>query len=206
MKRLMKDPLNLIVVGVAGQGNVVISLLISDALVREGYLVTFGQTYGVTQRGGSVMNYIRISKEIQYSPIIPDGGADIILGLEPVEAMRMLGQYGNPNVITVFNPRPIFSEDITSFFGVEYPDVDKLIKAIKGLSDKTLIVNATEEAQELGNPILANVILVGVLVGLGALPLDENSLEPVLRERFPKMIDLNMRAFNKGMELVKVVA
>lgn len=203
MKRLMKDPLNLIVVGVAGQGNVVISLLISDALVREGYLVTFGQTYGVTQRGGSVMNYIRISKEIQYSPIIPDGGADIILGLEPVEAMRMLGQYGNPNVITVFNPRPIYSEDIASFFGVQYPDVDKLIKAIKGLSAKTLIVNATEEAQKLGNPILANVILTGVLVGLGALPLDENSLEPVLRERFPKMIDLNMKAFNRGMELVR---
>lgn len=203
MKRLMKDPLNLIVVGMAGQGNVVISLLISDALVREGYLVTFGQTYGVTQRGGSVMNYIRISKEIRYGPIIPDGGADIILGMEPVEAMRMLGQYGNPNVITVFNPRPIYSEDTASFFGVQYPDVDKLIKAIKGLSAKTLIVNATEEAQKLGNPILANVILTGVLVGLGALPLDENSLEPVLRERFPKMIDLNMKAFNRGMELVR---
>ena len=201
IKTLMKDPLNLIVIGVAGQGNVVISLLICNALVREGYLVNFGQTYPSQQRGGTVINFIRISKEMLYSPIIPDGCADVILALEPVEAMRMLEQFGNPDVITIVNPRPIHSVDIVSG-EAEYPDMDKLIEAIKELSARTWIIRATEEAQKLGNPILSNVILAGALVGSGALPLDRESLEPLLRERFPEAVDLNMMAFNKGIELV----
>jgi len=200
-KTLIKDPLNLIVIGAAGQGNVQISLLIGDALVREGYLVTFGQTYGATQRGGSVTNYVRISKEVQCSPIIPEGRADIILALEPVEAMRMLRRYGNPDVITIVNSRPIHPIDITGG-QAEYPDLEKLIEAIKRLSAKAWVINATEEAQRQGDPILTNVILTGALIGSGAVPLDKESLEPLLQERFPKAIELNMAAFNRGIELV----
>ena len=200
-KTLMKDPLNLIVIGAAGQGNVQISLLIGDALVREGYLVTFGQTYGATQRGGSVTNYVRISKEVQCSPIVPEGRADIILALEPVEAMRMLRRYGNPDVITIINSRPIHPIDITGG-QAEYPELDELLDAIKRLSAKAWVINATEEAQRLGDPILANVILTGALIGSGAVPLDKESLEPLLQERFPKAIELNMAAFNRGIELV----
>ncbi len=200
-KTLMKDPLNLIVIGAAGQGNVQISLLIGDALVREGYLVTFGQTYGATQRGGSVTNYVRISKEVQCSPIVPEGRADIILALEPVEAMRMLRRYGNPNVITIVNSRPIHPIDITGG-QAEYPDLDELLDAIKRLSAKAWVINATEEAQRLGDPILANIILTGALIGTTTLPLDKESLEPLLIERFPKAIELNMMAFSRGIELV----
>jgi indolepyruvate ferredoxin oxidoreductase beta subunit len=201
MKTLMKDPLNLIIVGVGGQGNVVISQLIGNALVREGYLVTFGQTYPSWQRGGTVINFIRISKELQYSPIIPEGGADIILGMEAVETMRMLVQFGNPGVTTIVNPRAIHSINIAGG-EAEYPDINKLIEAIKELSAKLWVIYATEEAQKLGNPMLANVILLGALIGSGTLPLDKKSLEPVLRERFPKLIELNMTAFGKGMELI----
>ena len=202
MKTLMKDPLNLIVIGVAGQGNVVTSLLICNALVREGYVVTFGQSYPAQQRGGPVVNYIRVSRETQCSPIIPQGRADIIVAMEPVEAVRMLAQYGNPEVITMVNPRPIHAIDIAGS-KAKYPGLDKLIGAVKELSAKTWVVNATEEAQELGNPILANVILVGALVGSGLLPLDTKSLEPVIKERFPKAFEANMIAFNKGMELIR---
>lgn len=200
-KTLMKDPLNLIIIGAAGQGNVQISLLIGDALVREGYLVTFGQTYGATQRGGSVTNYVRISKEVQCSPIVPEGRADIILALEPVEAMRMLRRYGNPDVITIVNSRAIHPIDITGG-QAEYPDLEKLIDAIKRLSAKAWVINATEEAQRLGDPILANVILTGTLIGSGAVPLDKQSLEHLLQERFPKAFELNMAAFSRGIELV----
>lgn len=200
-KTLMKDPLNLIVIGAAGQGNVQISLLIGDALVREGYLVTFGQTYGATQRGGSVTNYVRISKEVQCSPIVPEGRADIILALEPVEAMRMLRRYGNPDVITIINSRPIHPIDITGG-QAEYPELDELLDAIKRLSAKAWVINATEEAQRLGDPILANVILTGALIGSSTLPLDKESLEPLLQERFPKAFELNMAAFSRGIELV----
>ena len=200
-KTLIKDPLNLIVIGAAGQGNVQISLLIGDALVREGYLVTFGQTYGATQRGGSVTNYVRISKEVQCSPIVPEGRADIILALEPVEAMRMLRRYGNPDVITIVNSRAIHPIDISGG-QAEYPELDELLDAIKRLSAKAWVINATEEAQRLGDPILANMILTGALIGSGAVPLDKESLEHLLQERFPKAIKLNMMAISRGIELV----
>jgi len=202
MKELKNDPLSLIVIGVAGQGNVVTSFLICEALVNEGFRVTFGQTYPAQQRGGPVINYIRISKEIQASPIIPEGRADVIVAMEPVEAMRMLYQYGNPDVITMVNPRPIQAIDGTGL-GTKYPSVDKLLEDITALSAKTWIIQATEEARKLGNPIMANVILVGALVGSGILPLDRKAVEPLLRERFPKSIDINLKALDKGIELVK---
>lgn len=202
MKELMKDPLSLIVIGVAGQGNVVTSFLICNALLNEGYRVTFGQSYPAQQRGGPVINFIRISTDIQASPIIPEGRADVIVAMEPVEAMRMLNRYGNPDVITMVNPRPIQAIDIAGL-GAKYPSVDKLMEDIEALSGKTWVVNATEEAQKLGNPIMANVILVGALVGSGVLPLDRKAMEPVLEERFPKDLDINMGALDKGIELMK---
>ena len=202
MKALMNDPLSIIVIGVAGQGNVVTSYLICNALVREGYLVTFGQSYPAQQRGGSVINYIRVSREVQVSPIVPQGRADVIVAMEPVEALRMLNQYGNPDVITMVNPRPLQAIDTTGL-GVKYPSIDKLMDDIKELSAKTWVVNATDEAQELGNAIMANVVLVGALVGSGVLPLTRKSMEPVLRERFPKAVDINLKAFDKGVELIK---
>ncbi len=200
MKTLMKDPLNLICVGVAGQGNVVISTLISNTLVNEGYLVTFAQVYGGNQRGGAVVNYVRISKEIQYSPMMLPGQADIVLGLEPLETLRMLGQYGNPDVVTIVNPRPIYSIEVTTG-QAEYPDLDELMETIKELSAKTWIINATEEARELGDIRVVNVLLSGALIGSGTLPLDKKSLEPAIRERFPKAIERNMMALNRGWEL-----
>lgn len=201
VKTLMKDPLNVIVAGVGGQGNIVISSLVSAALVREGYFVVVGETYGASQRGGAVMSHVRISEEAQYGPLIPNGCADIILGMEPVETLRVLGQFGNPNVITIVNPRPIYPLSVLSG-EAEYPDIGKLIETIKELSGRTWVINATEEAQKLGNPIFANVLLIGALIGLGMLPLDKKSLEPVLQERFPKAFEANVEAFNKGLELM----
>lgn len=202
MKDLMKDPLSLIVIGVAGQGNVVTSYLICNALVSEGYQVTFGQSYPAQHRGGPVVNYIRVSKDVQASPIIPEGRADVIVAMEPVEAMRMLNKYGNPDVLTMVNPRPIQAIDIAGV-GTNYPSVDKILKDIDALSAKMWVVDATEEAQNLGNAIMANVVLVGALVGSGVLPLNREVMEPVLLERFGKALDINMKAFDRGFELVQ---
>jgi indolepyruvate ferredoxin oxidoreductase beta subunit len=201
-KQLNKDPLNLIITGVGGQGNVMISLILGNAFVRDGFFVTIGETYGASQRGGPVMSHMRISRETQYSPFIPDGCADIILGMEPVETLRMLGKYGNPNVITIINPRPIYSIDVTGG-NAEYPDLNNLVQTIKELSSQTWLISATEEAQKMGSHMFANAILIGAIVGAGVLPLDRKSIEPVLRETFPKEIETNLVAFNKGIKLVK---
>jgi len=197
MKTLTKDPLNLIIAGVGGQGNVMISLLIGKAFIREGYFVTIGETYGASQRSGSVMSHLRISRETEYSPFIPNGRADIILGMEPVETLRILQQFGNFNVITIANSRLIHAA------GMEYPSLDKIVEAIEGLSAKSWLLNATDEAMKLGDPIFANMILIGALVGSGIFPIDKKSMELMLRESFPgEKLEINMVAFNKGMELV----
>jgi indolepyruvate ferredoxin oxidoreductase beta subunit len=202
VKRLSKDPLNLIITGVGGQGNVMISLIIGNAFAREGYFVTVGETYGASQRGGPVMSHLRISTESQYSPFIPDGCADIILGMEPAETLRMLGQYGNPGVITIVNPRPVHSIDVTSG-SAEYPESGDLLETIREMSSKTQVINATEEAQRMGSPVFANAILMGALIGSGVLPIDKASVEAVLRETFPREMETNLAAFNRGSELVK---
>lgn len=201
-KKLNKDPLNLIITGVGGQGNVIISLIIGNAFVKEGYFVTVGETYGASQRGGPVMSQLRISTESQYSPFIPDGCADIILGMEPVETLRMLGRYGNSSVITMVNSRPIYSIDVTAG-QAEYPELHSLLNTIKELSAKTWVINATAEAQKMGSPVFANAILIGALIGSGILPIDKTSVEAVLPETFLRGIVTNLAAFNKGFELVK---
>ncbi len=204
-KRLSKDPLNLIITGVGGQGNVMISLIVGKALVRAGYFVTIGETYGASQRGGPVMSHIRISEHTQYSPFIPDGCADVILGMEPVETLRMLSRYGNPNVVTIINPRPIYSIDVTGG-QASYPDLDELMSVVRKLSAKVWVINATEEAQKMGSAMFANSFLIGALVASQILPLKRESVEAVLRETFSREIDANILAFNKGMELTKLSA
>lgn len=196
MKTLTKDPLNLIIAGVGGQGNVMISLLIGKAFVRQGYFVTIGETYGASQRSGSVMSHLRISRESQYSPFIPNGRADIILGMEPVETLRILQQFGNSDVITITNSRLVYA------VGMEYPSLDKVAEAIKGLSARLWLIDATDEAAKLGDPVFANMILIGTLIGSGILPIDRKSIELSLQESSPKeKLNANMLAFNKGMEL-----
>jgi len=201
VNNLIKDPLNVVIAGVGGQGNIVISELIGSALVKQGYFVTVGETFGASQRGGAVMSHLRISTETRYGPLIPKGGAHIVMGMEPMETLRVLREYGNPEVVTIVNPRPI--NPLTVLSGeAEYPDIDKLLEIIKGLSAKTWIINATDEAQMLGNVMSANILLIGSLLALNMLPLGHKEFEPVIQEKFPKAIDINLRAFKRGDELV----
>ncbi|MBW1713904.1 MAG: 2-oxoacid:acceptor oxidoreductase family protein, partial [Deltaproteobacteria bacterium] len=76
-----KDPLNIIITGVGGQGNVLASQILGQMLIDQGYMVTIGETLRLSQRGGSVMSHIRVSKQHQLSPQIPQGAAHLILTL-----------------------------------------------------------------------------------------------------------------------------
>jgi len=200
MKQLIKDPVNLVISGVGGQGNVMVSLVVGNALVNDGYFVTIGETYGSSQRGGSVMSHVKISAVKQYSPLISEGQADIILGMEPAETLRMLKHFGNGRVVTIVNPRQIHAVDITG--GEGYTSTEKLLEMIEGLSAKNCVVNATEEAQKMGNPILANMILIGALAKTGLLPINEEALVNVINQMFPKAVEVNKKALEVGMGLV----
>ena len=194
-----KDPLNIIVTGVGGQGNVLVSQLMGRALVRAGYHVTIGETYGVSQRGGAVMSHLRASRQAQYGPLIPSGQADVILGLEPVETLRVLAQYGNPAVTVITNSRPVYPLSV-AIGAARYPTVDEIMTALEELSSRAWMINATEIAVELGAPILANIVMVGALVGAGVLPLGPEEVEAEFQESLPgDRLESNLKAFRRGL-------
>jgi indolepyruvate ferredoxin oxidoreductase beta subunit len=206
LKMKEKDPLNVIVTGVGGQGNVLISQLIGKALVREGHHVTIGETYGASQRGGAVMSHLRISRQEQYGPLIPEGQADVILGLEPVETMRVLAQYGHPGVIVIANSRPVYTMAVTTGMA-EYPGTPKIARTLEELSSTAWLIGATDIALELGASILTNIVMLGALVGSGALPLPTEAFEAELRDSLPSdRLELNLQAARRGLEEARRLA
>lgn len=200
---MTKDPFNVAVSGVGGQGNVLASLLIGAVLVDAGYKVTIGETYGASQRGGSVLSHVRISHTEQYGPLMPPGSADLVVALEPTEAARVLGQLGNPETVSVVNTRPVYPVDVIAG-DLSYPDIDELFEKIQSLSKRSYFLNATEKALELGNPILANIILIGAAAGAKLLPISEDGLcKAIVDYLSPDKVDINRKAFLAGMEMVK---
>ena len=193
-----KETYNLIITGVGGQGNVLSSQLIGQAEVSQGYFVTIGETYGASQRGGSVMSHIRVSSKKQLSPLIPRGKADIVVGLEPVEALRVLTVYGNHWTVVIANTRPIYPVDVTS--GDEkYPEPEEIRRALESLSRKVYFIPATERAMELGSPILGNMIMIGALLELDLLPLSPAKFRQTLKKNFTaQRLETNLRALEAG--------
>ena len=203
MKTLAKEPLNVIIGGVGGQGNVLMALLVGKALVNKGYFAGVGDTYGVSQRGGPVASHVRISKERSYGPLISAGFADVVLALEPAEALRLLSQFGNPNTVVITNSRPVYPPDVSSG-KASYPELSELFQTIGQYSAKCRVVEATEAALKMGDRIFTNIIMIGCLIGADLLPLDKESMVEVLAERFRgAVLDNNVKALDKGIELVR---
>ena len=197
-----KEAYNLIITGVGGQGNVLSSQLIGQALVGKGYFVTIGETYGASQRGGSVMSHIRISSQKQLSPLIPKGKADIVVGLEPVETLRVLTVYGNPGTVVISNTRPIYPVDVTSG-DQKYPDREEIRGALESLSRKVYHIPATEKALEMGAPILGNMIMIGALLELNLLPLSPPEFRKILAKIFASQrLETNLQALDQGMKII----
>ena len=199
---LLHDPYNLIITGVGGQGNVLASRVIGDMLTRLGYYVTIGETFGASQRGGSVMSHVRISSEGVLSPQIPQSKAHMVVALEPTEAIRVLKTYGNPDVKALCNTRPIQSVGVICG-DQTYPEPQSIVQWIQELSSKAWFFDPTEEALKLGNPIVANIITVGGLAATRDLPLDRDVFQDVISTRFSvQKVQLNLKAFDTGREMI----
>ncbi len=190
--------LNLIITGVGGQGNVLASQIIGNAAVKKGLKISIGETFGLSQRGGPVMSHIRISDNKACGPLIPPNMADIILGIEPLECLRIIKEFGNEETIVISNSRPIYPINVIAG-DVAYPDTDE-IKQVLEKTCKTLFwLEATELAIELGNPILLNVIMLGALSALPIFPVSEVDLLEMICKFLPSSkLEVNKKAFKKG--------
>lgn len=201
----MKDPFNMIIGGVGGQGNVLASQIVGTLLVSKGYVVTIGETYGASQRGGAVMSHLRISGKDPFSPLIPEGKGDLLMALEPVEALRILGTYGNPEVMTLLNTRPIHPMDVISG-NATYPELGDVLEKLKQLNKRLWTLNATQIALDMGDPIFSNVAMLGAFCAIGVLPLEREDFEGAISELLPAVrLTENLEAFDRGGDAVREV-
>jgi indolepyruvate ferredoxin oxidoreductase, beta subunit len=203
---LGKDPYNVIITGVGGQGNVIASRMLGNILAKKGYAITIGETFGVSQRGGSVMSHIRISASGTWSPQMPKGKADLVVALEPIESLRVMAGYGNPETKVLSNSRPVYPVGVIAG-DQKYPAKEELNDALLKLSKDVKFIDATDEALKLGEPILSNVIMMGAIAGLNDLPFDTPDFAEVVAGTFKKeKQEINIRAFELGKALVRQAA
>lgn len=194
---LEKDPLNLIITGVGGQGNVLASHIVASAGIKEELYVTVGETYGASQRGGPVMSHVRFSSQAQCSPLISEGQADIVVGLEPVEALRVMAEFGNPKTRVIVSPRPIYPIWVLSG-QAKYPPIEEILGNLEELADRVQVVDVSEDGEAL---VGTNVLMIGALAASGLLPIPIESFEEAMREILaPKDLEMNFQTFRKGMQ------
>jgi indolepyruvate ferredoxin oxidoreductase beta subunit len=200
---LKKDPYNIIITGVGGQGNVTASRIISNILMRAGYYVTIGETFGASQRGGSVMSHVRVSQKGVLSPQTPYNKADFVVSLEPIEAIKVLAYYGNPETQSLCNDRPVYSVRVIAGLD-KYPPMEDVKETIAGLTARSVMIGATDAALKLGNPLFQNMIMVGAVAGMDLLPISKDTFKAVITESMPKnRIDANVGAYEIGEALVR---
>lgn len=200
---LLKDPYNIIITGVGGQGNVTASRMLAGMLVGRGYSVTIGETFGASQRGGSVMSHMRISSRGAWSPQIPKGKVDLVVSLEPSETIKVLSGYGNPETQSLSNDRPIYPVRVIAGDD-KYPSMDEIRATIENLTARSFMISATEEALKLGSPIYQNVIMIGAVGGMDLLPVSIDDFRAVIGRGMPEdKAAVNVKAYEIGEALVR---
>ena len=195
---MKRDPMNIIIGGIGGQGNILIARLLGRLFSEHEYFVTICETFGAAQRGGSVFSSLRISRNREHGPLMPKGQAHVVVGLEPLETLRLLSQFGNPEVVTVTNDREVYPVDVLGGRD-RYPEKEELLAAIKTVSSKAWVVPATRIAVELEAPIVTNIVMLGALVGTGSLPIGPEEVRSRIQSDLPPVKSVvNLRGFERG--------
>ncbi|AKA47785.1 hypothetical protein IX51_00325 [uncultured archaeon] len=189
---------NVIVAGVGGQGVVTAGTLISQSALVKGHNVVMSEIHGLAQRGGSVSVEVRIGNI--RSPIIPKGETDLILGIEPIEAVRAAENAGERTDVLI-NIGPVEPVSL-SMRGKEYPDMRELVSEIVDRLDVHFI-DALPLALEAGDARAVSTVMVGAALQLGILPIDEESTLEALKKRFSeRLYTINEKALKLGMKNV----
>jgi len=191
--------INIIVSGVGGQGLITLGNVLGTAAILKGIKAFISEVHGLAQRGGSVIVHIRIGNP--NSPLVPENGADVILALEVLEALRAINIYANLNTLIIINKRlirPAIPE-------LKLLPLEEYISHIKKLGLRVIEVSALDLASKAGNILSENMVMIGALMASGVLNglLELVDIEKAIREVMPKKwIDVNIRALRMGFEEV----
>ncbi len=182
---------NIMIVGVGGQGTLLASRILGNVAIKMGYDVKVSEVHGMSQRGGSVVTYVKYGEQV-YSPIIDLGEADIILAFEKLEAIRAL-PYLKIGGKIILNNREIAPMPVIT--GVcEYPS--KIVEELSSKAD-VISLDALDLSLQAGSQKAVNVILIGVLAK--SMKVDKQIWLDVIKETVPpKFLELNLKAFELG--------
>ncbi|MGB3943892.1 MAG: indolepyruvate oxidoreductase subunit beta [Methanothrix sp.] len=184
---------DVVVVGVGGQGVILISEIIGRAAMLAGLSVRGVETHGMAQRGGSVINHIRVG--CRYSAMISPGGADVLVAMEPAEALRY-ASYLSPEGVALVNTRPLLPVTVTTGQAT-YPSIEEILAPLREASSRVYPMDATRLAAEAGSPQAANVVMLGALAR--HLPIGEERLQEALSKIVPaRFLEVNRKAFELG--------
>ena len=183
---------DIILAGVGGQGILSIASCIGIAAVEENLYMKQAEVHGMSQRGGDVQSHLRLSSNEIASDLIPEGKADMIISVEPMEALRYLPMLSKNGVIITAS-EPFINID-------NYPEVEKVYEELK--KHNAIIVDADTIAKECGNIRAANMVIFGAAVP--SLEIDMQTIENSIRKQFgskgEEVVELNLKAVKAGFE------
>jgi len=189
----MKTQCDIIIAGVGGQGVLSISAIIASAAIGQGLHVKQSEVHGMAQRGGAVMAHLRISEHPIASDLIPQGTANIIISMEPLESLRYL-TYLSEDGTLLTSTKPLINIP-------DYPDLEGLYDKIRTLPH-AILVESERLAREAGNAKAANMVMVGAASQL--LPVTADAMEYFIGEAFHAkgelVSDANIQAFRLGRD------
>jgi indolepyruvate ferredoxin oxidoreductase beta subunit len=189
---------NILIAGVGGQGVILMSELLGDAAIRDGLNVRGSEVLGMAVRGGPVVSMIRLGDDV-YGPLIPAGKGDILVGMEPTEALRNIG-YMSESSLIILNTQKVVP--YTVFIGESgYPDLEEVVELLNRNSGKLVRLDANQIAREAGNLLTTNIAMLGALFSSGKLPIKVETIKKSIQDRFSgeaALIDL--KAFDLGYQ------
>ena len=184
---------NILLCGVGGQGTVLASKLLAAAAMEKGIPVMSAETIGMAQKGGSVFSHLRMGDEI-YAPMLSKKSADVIIGFEPAEAVRML-PYLAENGCVVVNQCPVIP--VTSVLKTSSYDGSEMIAYLKQQVKNLIVIDGSAACREVGSPKTLNMILLGAALDSGILPFTTEEIKNVMQKRVkPQFYELNCRALD----------
>lgn len=195
----MPKEMNIILAGVGGQGNVRGAQILGNAIVKSGLHARVSDVYGIAQRGGPVVSHVRMGEDI-HGGMVAEHTADVIVGLEPMETLRAVVRFLKPGGIVIMSTRPIYPVEVNTGKS-PYPDPKEIKALIMQVAGRIVELDATKVAEDAGMPIAANIVVLGVLGGLGVLPFGAGLLRDSVKENIPRAVEQNLRAYDAGVEI-----
>jgi len=191
----MKEDYNILIAGVGGQGNLVCGRILSEAALQADLRPVAGETFGASRRGGTVLTHLRISNRDK-GPLIPKGKTSLLLGMEPLEALRAAIEYAGQQTVAVISTAKVETPRSLSDT-VEYPPIDEIVNALKSISKEVLALDPVESLKKSGSLGSLNSYMLGAISVLKEVPLSKDEIRNTIA-RTLRDPELNLTAFDAG--------